>query len=389
MNSKIYLIVLIIAMPLLAENWPGWRGPSGNGISQANMLPNSWSAETNIDWRLPLEGPAASTPVLWEDKIFLTSTKGDDFLVMAVSTDGKVLWEEVVGTGNKSFRQGESNYAAPSPSTDGSNVFAFFGNGDLVSFSIDGKQVWKRNLADEFGAFNMYFGMASSPLLHNGSLFVLLLHSDAQLVLSIDKATGETLWKHDRKTSARRENLHSYASPMIYSNDAVSQLIIHGSDVVTGHSLKNGAEIWRCGGLQDPDNYNDFLRFVATPVTDGTILVVPSAKNGPILGLQPDKAEGTITGNKQYYAWRWDANTTDVPSPLIHVGLVYICRENGVLICIDAATGEEVYKKSVYRKRHRSSLVYGDGKIYISAMDGTISVVAAGRDYKLLAQNKF
>ena len=176
---------------------------------------------------------------------------------------------------------------------------------------------------------------------------------------------------------------------MIYENENVTQMIIHGSDVVTGHSLKDGAEIWRCGGLQDPENYNDFLRFVATPVSDGNILVVPSAKNGPILGLKPDKAKGTITGDKEYYAWRWDNNTTDVPSPLIHDGLVYICRENGVLICIDAATGAEVYKESVYRKRHRSSLVYGDGKIYVSAMDGTISVVAAGRNYKLLAQNKF
>ncbi|MEL6822991.1 MAG: PQQ-binding-like beta-propeller repeat protein, partial [Calditrichota bacterium] len=231
MFRKMYLLLLFLTLPLLAENWPGWRGPAGNGISQSNVLPESWSEESNIDWRLTLAGPAASTPILWNDKLFLTSTKGNDFLVMAVSTEGKVLWEDVVGTGNKSFRQGESNYAAPSPSTDGEKVYAFFGNGDLVGYTVNGKQVWKRNLADEFGAFNMYFGMASSPLLHKGNLYVLLMHSDAQLVLSIDKSTGETVWKHNRKTNARRDNLHYYDSPMIYENENVTQLIIHGSDV--------------------------------------------------------------------------------------------------------------------------------------------------------------
>ncbi|MGH1363907.1 MAG: PQQ-binding-like beta-propeller repeat protein [Calditrichia bacterium] len=389
MKNIIYLILMFLAIPMFAQNWPGWRGATGDGLVPDSKLPAQWSSDENIAWRLPMPGPAASTPVVWDNRIFLTSVENGNLILMAISTEGKELWKKTVDQGNKEFLQGESNYAAPSPSTDGKFVYALFGSGKLVNYSVDGILQWERNLAEEYGEFNLYFGMASSPLLHNGVLYIQLIHTDARLVLAIDSGTGKNAWKHDRVTKARNENLHSYASPTLFKNAKTTQLIIHGSDVVTGHNLTDGTEIWRSAGLQDPDNYNDVLRLVATPVNNGEILIVPSAKNGPVLALNPTTAKGNITGNKANNVWRWNSGTTDVPSAVIHNGLVYMCRENGVLYCIDAATGEEVYKASVYRKRHRSSLVFGDNKIYITSMDGTVSVVRAGREYKLLSQNKF
>ena len=229
--------------------------------------------------------------------------------------------------------------------------------------------------------------MSTSPLLDGDRLYMQLLHSNAQLVLALDKKTGGEIWKHERKTDARVESMHSYASPLMYRHDGDEYLVTHGSDYVTAHNLDDGSEIWRIGGFQG-SSYNEYFRFVSSPVAGPGIIVAPSAKNGPTIGINPSGAKGDITNSEGNYHWKWDQNTTDVPSPLIHDNLVYICRENGVLFCIDGKTGEEVYKQSVYRKRHRGSPVYADGKIFLVAIDGTISVIKAGREFELLATNK-
>lgn len=370
----------------ISGNWPHWRGPENNGVSEGKDLPAEWTTTANVRWRLQLPGPAPSTPVVWNDRIFLTTAEDSDLCLMAVSTAGSILWKREIASGNSSIRQGESNAASPSPSTDGSHVWAFFGTGELVCYTIDGDEVWKTNLASRYGDFDMYWGMSSSPLLDGERLYVTLIHSKSQLVLALDKMTGKEIWKHTRKTDAKTESLHSYASPVIYRDESQSFLISHGADYVIAHDLKGGAEIWRCGGMQETD-YNHYLRFVATPAVVPGLIVIPSAKSGPILGLNPVGAKGDITAVSSQYHWKRKDSTTDVPSPLIHGGLVYICRENGVLLCLDAKTGGEVYKASVYRKQHRSSPVYADGKIFLTASDGTVSVIEAGRTYKLLAQN--
>ena len=150
--------------------------------------------------------------------------------------------------------------------------------------------------------------------------------------------------------------------------------------------MVDGGEIWRCGGLNLKDRYNPSLRFVASPVAVPGLIVVPSAKNGPVLGLKPN-AKGDITSTDEGHLWRLDDNTPDVPSPLIHDGLVYLCRENGVLICIDAQTGEEIYQQRTHNNRHRASPVYADGKVYLTSRDGLVTVVKAGRKFEILAQN--
>jgi outer membrane protein assembly factor BamB len=370
-----------------AENWPQWRGPQNDGISPETGLPVQWNKTENVAWRLPLPGPAGATPVVWGDQIFLTSSKsGGDLLLISVSTAGKKLWEVQVSGGDRTVRGDEGNSASPSPVTDGKHVWAFMANGVLGCYDFQGREVWKFNLQDRYGPFAIQFGMTSSPLLDGDRLYMQLLHSKAALVLALDKNTGEEVWAQNRPSDARAECEHSYASPVLYRDGKQAFLLTHGADYVVAHRLEDGKEIWRCGGLNPRGNYNPTLRFVASPVTAPGLIVVPSAKNGPVLGLSPD-ARGDISDTEKSHLWTRADNTPDVPSPLVHDGLVYLCRENGVLICMDAETGREKYQKRAFSDRYRASPVYGDGKIYITARGGVVTVVKAGPKFEILAQN--
>src|SRR5947207_2911677 len=145
------LLLLLAATAANGENWPQWRGPRLDGISTEKGVPTRWSKTENIVWRLPLPGPAGATPVVWEDRIYLTSTAGpnkEDLVVLCVGTNGKLLWQRPIASGSKNVRNDEGNYASPSPCTDGQHVWAFFGTGDLACFTKDGREVWKLNVQD-------------------------------------------------------------------------------------------------------------------------------------------------------------------------------------------------------------------------------------------------
>ncbi len=370
-----------------AENWPQWRGARLDGISGETNLPTTWSKTDNVAWRLALPGPAGSSPVVWGDKIFLTSAEADNSLVlMAVRTDGKPLWKHVMANQNETVRGDEGNSASPSPATDGKHVWAMMSTGDLACFTVDGEQVWACNLQDRFGKFDIAFGMTSTPVLDGNRLYLQLLHSGGALVLCLDAATGNEVWRNIRQSDAKAECEHSYASPVIYRDDSRELLLTHGCDYIVAHRLSDGEEVWRCGGLNPKGKYNPTLRFVASPLAVPGLVVVPSAKNGPVLGLDP-ASKGDITGSKDGHLWVREHNTPDVPSPLVVDGLLYLCREDGTLICMDAKTGQEFYTRRTHSDRHRASPVYGDGKIYLTARDGTITVVKPGKEFEVLATN--
>lgn len=383
------LILLLAAFMLVgngfADNWHQWRGPNNDGISHETDVPIQWSQTENVKWRLPLPGEAASTPVVWEDKIFLTSAEGNALVLMCISTEGKELWKRTLGHGNRDVRGGEGNSAAPSPVTDGERVWAFLGTGDLACYDFDGNQVWHTNLAERYGRFNLYFVMSTTPLVDKDRLYIHLIHSNAWLVLALDKMTGKEIWKHRRESDATDECEQAYTSPILYRDAEREYLVVHGADYVTAHSLEDGSEIWRCGGLNPVMGYNPSLRFVASPVATEGLIVVPSAKNGPVLGIDP-AAKGDITDSK-WQLWKLRQGTPDVPSPVIHDGLVYLCRERGDLICLDAETGEQLYRERTHRHRHRASPVYANGHIYLTSRDGLVNVVKTGRAFEIVASN--
>jgi outer membrane protein assembly factor BamB len=379
--------LLSLAGPATADNWPQWRGPNDDGVSTETNLPTEWSSTKNIAWKLPLPGMGSSTPAVWGDRIFLTCVDGDDIVLLCVSTEGKQLWKLPFGHGDKKFQRGpEGNNASPSPSTDGKYVYTYAGTGDFACFDYDGKEIWKFNTQDRYGKFRIQWGHHNTPLLYGDRLYLPLIHDNAALVVALDKANGKEVWKVQRESDGTGENKQSYASPVVWKNGKDAYLITHGNDYAIAHRLEDGKEIWRLADLNPKSRYNNALRFVSSPVATPDLIVVPSAKNGPTVGLKPD-ATGVVHAGDKAEQWRLPV-TPDVPSPLVYDGLVYLCMQDGRLICLDAKDGKRLYEERTHPGLHRGSPVYADGKVYLTARDGTVTVVKAGPKFEVLASNK-
>lgn len=381
-----FLVALTSLTSVLADNWPQWRGPNHNGISPEKNLPAEWNEEKNVIWKLPMPGMGCSTPVVWGDRIFLTSEDKGAIVLMCVSTSGKELWRKPIGRETRRARGDEGNGATASPCTDGKYVWSFAGSGELSCHDFEGNQVWNFNVQQRYGRFNIQFGMHSTPTLHGDRLYMQAMHTDGQWVFAVDKATGNEIWKIDREADTPRdtESPHTYASTTLYQGHGRTYLIVHGNDYTTGHELDDGKEIWRVGDLNPTSNR--FWRFVSSPAASPDVIVIPSCKNGPTVGLSPD-ATGLVKAGGKGELWRYK-DTTDVPTPVIQDGLVYMLRAMGEVVCLDAKTGKEIYANRGYNARHRASPVVADGKIYLAARNGTFSVIATGREYKLLSRHK-
>jgi|GEM_PF-22466 len=379
-----------------AENWAEWRGPQHNGISTETGIATSWAKDKNVAWSVKLPGQGGATPVVWEDRIYLTSSEGDDLVVMGISTAGKELWKTKVGTGNKDARAGEGNSASPSPVTDGKHIWVCFGTGELACLDRDGKIVWHFNVEERYGQIDIQFGMTSTPLLHDGALYLQLIHGTMQTDYTVGKIvrlvaeTGQEVWAVDRKQNPKDECKHAYSSPIIMPGKN-PHLISHGGDCTVGHSLEDGHELWRLDELNGPSQYNKnhdtTLRFVASPTATEEFVVVPTAKGGPVLGLQASELSGDITGKSPV---RWvGERTPDVSCPIIHEGLVYLCMNDGRLLCVEQATGQGVYEKRIYNAQYRASGVVSEGHLYLTARDGVCTVVKLGREFEVLSENEF
>ena len=390
--SFVLFLTLTPASTVRAENWPHWRGPNRNGISDESA-PVKWNRTINVRWRLALPGKAGATPVVWGDRIFLTSADGKDLVLLCVSTSGKELWKRTIGSGNKNVRGNEGNYASPSPSTDGEHVWTFMGNGLMACHDFAGEEVWAADLQERYGKFEIQFGLSSTPVLDGDRLYLQLIHgkwgdpaTSRGHVIALDKKTGKEVWRQTRETDAIDECKHSYASPILYRDDERSFLVTHGADFAIAYSLDEGREIWRCGNLNPKERYVNTLRFVASPAAAEGLIVIPTAKGGKVVAVNAD-SKGDVTNSKSAVRWVLPRLTPDVPSPLIHDGLVYLCRENGVLMLLDAKTGEKIYEKRSGDGIHRASPVYADGKIYTTSRRGIVTVVKAGRDFEILTKN--
>jgi outer membrane protein assembly factor BamB len=371
---------------LRADNWPNWRGPDNNGVARSHGLPIRWSESRNIVWKLPLPGKAGSTPVIWGDRIFLTSSKDNDFVLLCIRSDGKPLWEcplaRAVGLASK---KDEGNEGAASPSTDGKYVYTFVWSGAVACHDFEGREVWKFDAQERYGKFEILHGLHSTPLLHEGRLYLVLLHANGHWVIALDKVTGKEVWKINRKSDAVGVSREAYASPCLWQGKQPS-LVVLGCDYATGHRLDNGSEIWRLGDLNPRANYNTTMQLISSPVATPEMLLVPTARGGIVVAVKPG-ARGLIRRGGPFERWRRAKGSPDVPSPLVHEGCVYLVREPGLLQCLDAQTGAELSLHRLHADRYCASPVLAAGRIYLTARDGTISVVKAGRKFELLAAN--
>jgi outer membrane protein assembly factor BamB len=380
-------ICLLVTANLPARNWPHWRGPDNNGVAPTNALPVHWSEAKNIAWKLPLPGKVGSTPVIWGERLFLTSTRNDGFVLLCIRADGRPLWERTLAKAvEPASKKDEGNEGAASPSTDGKHVYTFVWSGAVACHDLDGGEVWKFNAQERYGKFDILHGLHSTPLLHENRLYLTLLHANGHWVLALDKSTGKEVWKIERKTDAVGVSREAYSSPCLWDDGKRKSLVVLGCDYATGHHLDDGSEIWRLGDLNPKDKYNTTLQLIASPVATPRVLLVPTSRGGPIVAVKPG-ATGLIRARSAFELWRAAKGSPDVPSPLVHGGLIYLVRDNGMLQCLGERTGAEVYLQRLNDDRYCASPILAAGRIYVTARGGTTSVVKTGRQFELLAAN--
>jgi outer membrane protein assembly factor BamB len=373
-----------ISAPASADNWPQWRGPSANGISLETNLPAKWSTTENITWKLPMPGLSGSTPIVWGDRIFLNVADSGSLFLWAVDRDkGTVLWKQHLSDGDN--KQRKHNMSTPSPVTDGKTVWVMTGTGILKAFDFKGKELWMRDIQKDYGQFGLNWGYGSSPLLHEDSLYVQVLHGmktdEPSYLLRIDKKSGKTTWRVERPTTAQRESPDSYTTPALLRYGKNTEVVVTGGDAVTGHELETGKELWRMNGL-NPTN-NGAYRLVASPVVHNELIIVPSRVR-PMLTMKPG-GRGDVSSS--HVLWSFN-DGPDVPTPVTDGTYTYVVNDRGIMWCLDAKTGKEVYGQQRLRPgTYSGSVALADGKLYVTNEDGVTSVVKAGPAFELVAEN--
>lgn len=378
-------LIAVLALQLAsAENWPQWRGPMLNGVSNEKNLPLRWSAEENVTWKLAMPSWSGSTPIIWGERIFLNVANGDDLILWCVDrAKGSLLWSQRLGGGNIKLRK--QNMSSPSPVTDGKSVYVMTGTGILNGFDLNGKELWTRDIQKDYGKFGLNWGYASSPLLFDNALFVQVLHGmrtdDPSYILRIEARTGKTVWKVERPTKAIRESPDSYTTPALLRAGKAVEIIITGGDCVTGHDPATGRELWRSDGLNPNNNPN--FRIVASPVVFNDLIYAPTRER-PLLAIRAG-GRGDIT--ESHRAWSF-ANGPDVPTPVTDGVYFYSVNDRGIMWCLDAKTGKEIYGQQRLKPgTYSSSPVLADGKLYLTNEEGLTTVVKAGPAFEILAEN--
>ncbi len=394
------LLFLWVAVCMLAanpeKNWPQWRGPHLNGTSStAKNLPVTWSQTENVVWRTKLPSWSAATPIIWEDTVFVTSAQEgfsqasevpDKLFLIAVNrADGAIRWQRLLGQGNRFYMK--QNMASPSPVTDGRHVWVMTGTGILACFDFEGNQVWRRDIQEEYGAFGLHYGYASSPLLYEGRLYIQVLHGmttdEPSYVFAVDAITGSTIWKVIRPTDAVRESPDNYGTPILAHADGRLQLVISGGDYLTGHEMEQGRELWRMGGF-NPEKSRTY-RTIATSLAFDGMIYASSTRGKPLIAFRPG-GTGDITQTN--LAWQNDLGA-DVPSPTTDGKRIYLVNDNGIIVAFDPKTGALLWdRRRIDPGIYSASPVIADNKIYATNEDGTTTVLAAGDEFKILAVNR-
>ena len=377
-------LVLLTSAPVLAQNWPHWRGPTMDGVSAETGVPTRWSKTTNIAWSLHMPDRSGATPIVWGDHVFLNVAEGGSLHLWDVNRlDGTVRWKRHLAGGDQVQRK--ANNASSSPVTDGRTVWVVTGNGILKAFDFTGRELWMRDIQKDYGRFGIQFGYGSSPLLHEGALYLQVLHGfftdDPSYVLKINGADGKTVWRVERPTRARNESPDSYTTPALLKYGTSTEIVVTGGDVVTGHDPATGRELWRADGL-NPGNDGNY-RIVASPIVHGDMIYAPSRER-PLLAL---KAGGRGDITRTHVLWRF-MNGPDVPTPVTDGTYFYSINDRGIVYCLDAKTGHVVYGPVRLRSStYSASPVLAEGRIYITDEDGVTSIFRAGRTFELVAEN--
>jgi len=410
------IIAAVVATTALsAENWPAWRGPGDAGVSSDTNLPVTWSDTENVAWRARLTGLGVSTPIVWGDRVFVTSQAGNvaersgnhptlvtgaalagsgertlggrrqgernradervRFVLTALDrASGRRLWEHTIDAENPLPELHEKhNLASPSPTTDGSRVYAWYGTGQLVAVDMNGKLVWGRNLAKEVAPVSIIWGPGSSPAVYGDTLYLLAYHGASAYLMAVEAATGKTKWKVDGG-----KDVMSYSTPVMVQAPSGPELVVNSSEGVAGHDPRTGARLWFFAEA------NSFPVPAPVPASGGLIYLNRGYRSSPYMAI---RAGGRGEISDTHVVWRQATSGPYVPSLVHYQGLLYMATDAGIVSAIDAATGQRVWQERIPGV-YMGSPVAGDGKVYFADETGTTLVLEAGRVLKVLAKNK-
>jgi outer membrane protein assembly factor BamB len=393
-------------------SWPSFRGPNAAGVADGQHLPDRWNGRSgeNVLWHTPIPGLAHSSPIVWGDRVFVTSAisskpnatfkpglygdgdASDDrsshkWVLYAIDTHtGKIVWERVAFEGEpRNKRHIKSTYASASPATDGRIVVAWFGSQGVYAYDVNGTPLWKVDLGRvDMGAYDIpsyEWGPASSPIIWND---LVLLQCDTQadsFVLALDAATGRTVWKTER------QELPSWGTPTVVEIGDRPQLVTNAANYIRGYDARTGQELWRLGGSSKIS--------APTPIFADGLIIVSSGRRPekPIFAVRPE-ARGDLTLRKDQtssnaIAWSKNARGSYMPTPLAYNGILYSLNNDGVFDAYEVETGKEIYRKRLdpVGSGFSASPVAADGRLYLSNEDGEMLVVAAGREFRLISTN--
>ncbi len=392
-------------------NWPSFRGPYASGVSDGFAVPTNWDAESsrNILWKTEIPGLGHSSPVIWGDRIFITTAISgiespelkvglygniqpveDDtihkFMVYCLDKKtGKILWEQLAHQGvPKVKRHPKATHANSSPATDGSHVVAFFGSEGIYCYTLDGKLLWKKDFGVLDSAFFMVptaqWGFASSPIIHEDTVIVQADVLENSFLAALDVRTGEEIWR------TPREDVPTWSTPTVHVGETRTQVLINGFKHTGAYDFKTGEELWKLTEGGDIP--------VPTPVVAHGLVFFNSAhgRMSPIYAVKLD-ATGDITlepgaTSNEHIVWSIQRGGAYMQTPLIYGEYLYNLRGNGSLSCYEAKTGQLVYREPVgERASFSASGVAADGKLYFPSEQGDMYVVKAGGKFELLAAN--
>ncbi len=379
-----FSLLLLAALPVSADAWPAFLG-AGAAPLAPERLPLQWSATDHVAWRATLPGHGQSSPVIWGGRVFTTSVDGpnkDTYYTTCVDlASGRQLWQQTLDNSSPVPNSYYVSRAAPTPVVDAERVIAFFESGDCVAYSHAGKELWRRQLGQEECPLNAEFGLGASPCQNETHLFVLLDHDAPGCLLSLDKASGKTAWKVER--SPRR----SWSSPVLARIAGQPQIVVSSAGSVDGYDPQTGRELWTFTDIGGNTG--------TTPLAagEGRFLIGASpGRNGENAGSAADSnclLEVTHDGQNWKAERKWVAQGAmpSWASPIVHRGLAYWINRAGVVSCFDATTGERLFAKRIEQPCWATPIAAGD-RIYFFGQQGAVTVLAAGREFEVLAENQ-
>jgi outer membrane protein assembly factor BamB len=380
-------------------HWPQWRGPALNGVAPGDA-PLEWSDTRNVSWKIEIPGRGYSSPIVWGDKLFLTtavptgkeSAPGESaggrgpgggagveehrFVVMAIDRlSGKTLWEQTAATAtpHEGYHRIYGSFASNNPATDGRHVYAFFGSRGLFAYDMNGKQVWKRDFNQRM-KMRLQFGEGAGVVLHEGKLITVFDHLEQGLLAVTDAATGKELW------SVPRNEGSSWSTPLVVTHQGKKQVVVTATPKAMAFDLQTGKLEWEVSGLG--------LNPIPMPVQGGDVVYVMTGFRDPKLMAIRLGRTGNLTGTDAVL-WESTRGLSYTPSPVLHDGILYLLTDNGQLSALDAKTGEPFYQQQRLPKPYnfKASPIAVNGRLYLASEDEDVVVVKMGRAYEVLATN--